>query len=301
MPLPNGSSTDGHPLHSEASLQVALAKLLGYRWPAERDTQMELSEQARQYIKEVQTFDVLSDEDGILCLPSVNGELAAAERFREYLQTMYGPQWSTQTATKLLSQAGSRQTNLEGWLREDFFEQHCKLFQNRPFIWHIWDGRKDGFGALVNYHKFNKDGMQKLIYTYLGDWIRQCEQRKKNGESGADGLLLAAQKLKEKLLLILDGEAPYDIFVRWRPLAKQPVGWEPDLNDGVRLNIRPFMQAEVLRKKPNIKWGIDRGKNPPGSPWGEIRDNDKHLTLAQKRAAREATQPREEEFVTKSD
>ena len=43
---------------------------------------------------------------------------------------------------------------LDDWLRNDFFEEHCKLFQQRPFIWHIWDGRKrDGFHALVNYHK----------------------------------------------------------------------------------------------------------------------------------------------------
>jgi len=114
-----------------------------------------------------------------------------------------------------------------------------------------------------------------------------CESKKKNEESGAEGLLSAAFKLKEKLEAILHGEAPHDIFVRWKSLAEQPIGWEPDLNDGIRLNIRPFMEADVLRKKPNIKWGVDRGKNPPGSFWGEIRDNDKHLTIAEKRAARE--------------
>ena len=27
-----------------------------------------------------------------------------------------------------------------------------QLFHQRPFIWHIWDGRRDGFHALVNYH-----------------------------------------------------------------------------------------------------------------------------------------------------
>ena len=64
------------------------------------------------------------------------------------------------------------------------------------------------------------------------------------------------------------------------------IGWHPDLNDGVRLNIRPFIEADVLRKRPNIKWGIDRGKNPSGSPWGEERDNDRHLTLEEKRKAR---------------
>jgi hypothetical protein len=54
----------------------------------------------------------------------------------------------------------------------------------------------------------------------------------------------------------------------------------------VRLNIRPFVTADVLRKRPGITWGKDRGKNPPGSPWGEERLNDRHLTLAEKQAAR---------------
>ena len=84
------------------------------------------------------------------------------------------------------------------------------------------------------------------------------------------------------------------MFVRWKPIGQQPIGWHPDLDDGVRLNIRPWITvaevgakgAGVRRWKPNIKWGKDRGKNPPGSPWGEDRDNDTHLTLAEKRAAR---------------
>ena len=42
-----------------------------------------------------------------------------------------------------------------------------------------------------------------------------------------------------KLIKILEGEPPYDIFVRWKPLVGQPAGWNPDINDGVRLNIRP--------------------------------------------------------------
>lgn len=145
----------------------------------------------------------------------------------------------------------------------------------------------DGFSALVNYHKLNKDNLSKLIYTYLGDWIRMCEAKKKTGESGAEGLLSAALKLKEKLEDILQGEIPYDIFVRWKPIEQQPIGWEPDLNDGVRLNIRPFVEAGVLRSKFNIKWGIDRGKNPKGSYWGEVRNNDRHLSLEEKRVARE--------------
>lgn len=277
----------GHPLKTNNPLQVALARVLGYRWPAESDTEMELAEEARDLITSVKAFDHLSDEDGIFCIPSVNAEQSGAERLRTYLQTALSYSWSNNSISELLQKEGSSASNLEEWLRKEFFTQHCKLFQNRPFIWHIWDGRNDGFSALVNYHKLDKENLSKLIYTYLGDWIRMCEAKKRNEESGADGLLSAALKLKEKLEAILEGESPYDIFVRWKPLDQQPTGWEPDLNDGVRLNIRPFVEAGVLRSKFNIKWGVDRGKNPPNSFWGEIRDNNKHLTLAEKRIARD--------------
>lgn len=277
----------GHPIKAEHPLQVALARLLGYRWPAESDKDMELADEARELIAAVKTFDALSDEDGIFCIPSVNGEASGADRLRDFIMQVWGDDWSATTISRLLAEEDSSASNLEEWLRKEFFAQHCKVFQNRPYIWHIWDGRPDGFSALVNYHQLNYDKLSKLIYTYLGDWIRMCDAGRKEGLSGADGQHSAALKLKEKLEAILEGEAPYDIFVRWKTLQEQPIGWHPDLNDGVRLNIRPFVEAGILRSKFNVKWGIDRGKNPAGSPWGEVRDNDRHLTLEEKRKARQ--------------
>ncbi|MCF8318002.1 MAG: type II restriction endonuclease subunit M, partial [Haliscomenobacter sp.] len=79
----------GHPIKTENPLQVALARVLGYRWPAESDKEMELAEEASVLIETVKAFDHLSDEDGIFCIPSVNAEQAGAERLREYLQTVF--------------------------------------------------------------------------------------------------------------------------------------------------------------------------------------------------------------------
>ena len=86
------------------------------------------------------------------------------------------------------------------------------------------------------------------------------------------GLLnLRAVELQATLKLILEGEPPYDLFVRWKPLSQQAIGWQPDLNDGVRMNIRPFATADILRKRVKIKWDKDRGKEPqrdkPEYPW----------------------------------
>lgn len=38
---------------------------------------------------------------------------------------------------------------------------------------------------------------------------------------------MAAPELQKKLEAIRDGEAPYDIYVRWKPLEKQPIGGSP--------------------------------------------------------------------------
>ncbi|PWU30084.1 restriction endonuclease subunit M [Pseudomonas sp. RW407] len=287
----------GHPQPATEPLQVAVARLLDYHWSAESDAEMELSDEARAWISRSAALNALADDDGIVCLSPLRGEKAAADRLESLLHAAFGADWTPQRRNQLLEQVGAK--SLDAWLREKFFEQHCKLFHHCPFIWQVWDGLKDGFSALVNYHKLDRNNLERLIYTYLDTWISNQQRAASEGADGADARLAAAQDLKARLVRILEGEAPYDIFVRWKPLEQQPIGWNPDLNDGVRLNIRPFITAEVLRhnKKPklNIEWKKDRGNDVPSAPWytlgleyGEkegARINDHHLTLAEKKAA----------------
>jgi hypothetical protein len=302
----------GHPVGSDDPMQVAVARLLGYRWPTfwEREKRragdgeqvMELSDEAWEKVELAAGLNQLADEDGIVCIPPVRGEASAADRLLNLLAAAYGDSWSNATLGKLLTESEQKDKSLEGWLRDRFFVQHCKRFQHRPFIWHIWDGLRDGFAALVNYHKFDAKALETLIYTYLGDWISRQQQDIRNRVDGAQEKFAAAETLKQRLEAIRQGEAPYDIFVRWKPLDSQPIGWNPDLNDGVRLNIRPFMTgpdlkkrgAGILREKPNIHWKKDRGKDVESAPWfhrfqGE-RINDHHLTCEEKEAARKATE-----------
>jgi len=314
--LPEAESDDptqwlfhGYPYEAkeEVMLQVAVARLLGYRWPAEQDDKMRLSTRAQALVKQCGKLAKFADEDGIVCIPAVRGEDPAAERLLRLL-----------TACDV--EPG---VDLDNWLRNSFFEEHCKLFHDRPFVWHIWDGRKsDGFHALVNYHKLcegNGKGrrlLESLTYAYLGEWITRQTDGVKRGEEGAEDRLAAALELQKRLEAILTGEPPFDIFVRWKPLHEQSIGWEPDINDGVRLNIRPFLASDlpggrsgagILRYKSNIKWTKDRGKEPmrpkAECPWfwgwdektidfigGKTFDgnrwNDCHYTNKTKQAAR---------------
>ena len=295
----------GHPKASAYPLQVAVARLVGYHWPAESDEHLDLSNESRNWISRNKSLASHADKDGIVCIPAVGRELSASDRLLNLLAEAYGTDWSNDMLGQLLTAADHAGKSLETWLRDKFFQQHCALYGSRPFVWHVWDGLSDGFSALVNYHKLDFKTLESLIYTYLGDWIGRQKRDANSGVDGANEKLAAAEALKTRLELILAGEAPYDIFVRWKKLEDQPAGWNPDLNDGVRMNIRPFISvpdvgkrgAGVLREKPNIKWDKDRGSDGPSAPWYELglqysgkrgdRINDHHLSLAQKRKAQE--------------
>jgi hypothetical protein len=303
---------DGRPEGSTVPLQVAVSRLVGYRWP--RQTGSSVPDCPAL---EPDGLEGHADADGIVCLSSISGKPPAADRVRAFLADAYDSQWSASKLTVLLGSSES----LEAWLRDKFFEDHCALFESRPFVWQVWDGRKDGFHAFVNYHKLagpkgeGRKTLEKLIYTYLGDWIRRQRDEVSQGRDAAEARLAAALHLHLQLEKILEGQADpalgsgYDIFIRWKPLHEQPVGWEPDLNDGVRLNMRPWLYAKpyqepnqrlrqgacILRVTPiKMPLGKDRGKEPSCDnedfPWfaaSQDRTNDEHYTLEQKRAAKE--------------
>ena len=160
---------DGYPVDSTQPLQVAVARLLNYCWPQQKSD----------------ALGAFSAKDGIVCLPPVAGEGRAAELLRALLAQAYGEAWSPMQQDRLLAGVGFGGRSLEVWLRDGFFVQHCSLFHNRPFIWHIWDGLKDGFSALVNYHRLDAACLDRLIYTHLGLWIATQRAERDAGVPGA--------------------------------------------------------------------------------------------------------------------
>ena len=310
---------NGHPKGADQPLHVAVARLLGYQWPRQTGSSFPDCPALKS-----DGLEKLADKDGIVCLSATKGEAPASDRLNALLASAYGAEWSATKARELLAATDSKAKTLADWLSDDFFAQHCDRFHQRPFIWHIWDGLKGGFSALVNYHRLaagdgaGKRTLDKLIFTYLGEWIDAQRKAQKAGVEGADARLTAAEHLSAQLKAILAGEPPFDLFVRWKPLHEQPIGWNPDINDGVRLNLRPFITAKplnargknacILRSTPKVNWDKDRGKEPQRAKadfpwfwtWDEVtadfkggaafdgnRWNDCHYSTAAKQAARD--------------
>jgi hypothetical protein len=275
-------------------LQVAVARLLGYRWPRQTGSSF-LDCPAVTEPDEVDRSGLV-DADGIVPLPALAGEADAATRLRELIRAVWGPDYNEHTIRELLAAEEAKATDLAIWLADEFFDGHCRLFHQTPFIWHVWDGMRGGFSALVNYHRLCEgDGagrrlLEKLRDSHLGEWIAMQRRAVAAGEPGAEDRLIAAEHLRGELTKIIAGEPPYDIFVRWKPLHRQPIGWEPDIDDGVRLNIRPFLTAKpknsgrrdgcILRVTPRVKKhaGADRGAEPHRDkedfPWFWAEDDD---------------------------
>ena len=109
-PLPEPWSDDptqwlfgGRPEVSTAPLQVAVGRLLGYRWPEQ---------------SEGDDLNAFGDDDGIVCLPSVAGEPAAVDRLQQLLAAAFGKSWTPAKVKELLEKAGSKKKSLADWLRE---------------------------------------------------------------------------------------------------------------------------------------------------------------------------------------
>jgi len=302
---PNLAQSDVRVLHSIAAhevrvglaehpLQIAVARLLGYRWPRQNGSSF-MGCPAVTAPDEIDQSGLI-DSDGIVSLSALAGEVDAAARLRGLIRAFWGENLGESTIRELLAAEEAKAIDLTTWLADEFFDGHCKLFHQTPFIWHVWDGVRGGFSALVNYHRLcdgNGGGrrlLEKMRDTYLGEWIAAQRRAHMAGEVGAEERLIAAEHLRGEMTKIIEGEPPYDIFVRWKPLHRQPIGWEPDIDDGLRLNIRPFLTARpknprgrdacILRVTPRVKKyaGADRGAEPlrekEDFPWFWAEDAD---------------------------
>ena len=113
----------GHPKGSDHPLQVAVARLVGYRWP--RQTGSEFPDCPALGPDGLEKH---ADNDGVVCFSQARDESPAAERLRTLLADAYGAEWSHAMERKLIAASGSNAESLEDWLVNDFFGQHCEIF-----------------------------------------------------------------------------------------------------------------------------------------------------------------------------
>jgi hypothetical protein len=213
-----------------------------------------------------------ADEDGIVPFGRIAGEPGLVDRVRQELGTLFPGRDINQIEVEIVNELkrgvkGYRRCGgLSEWLGNVFFEYHCSLYKNRPIFWHVASAQGTSpfaFGALVHYQRFDKNRMAKMRGTYLRDAIegfrREAGLADKEGRTEDrmewQAKVEETQTLDQKLQRIQEGyhEGPdggdrdFRILTPWKEPDKRPKGWDPDIDDGVKVNIAPFEKAGVLR------------------------------------------------------
>jgi len=213
-----------------------------------------------------------ADDDGIVPFSQATGEARLVDRVRHELATLFPGRDESQLEVEIVNEIkrgakGYRKcASLDDWLANAFFEYHASLYKKRPIFWHIASSQGTApfaFGALVHYHRFDKNRMAKLRASYVRDTIEELRREAgladKAGRADDRVELQAkveeAQALDKKLQQLQEGhhegteggERDYRILTPWKQPDARPRGWDPDLDDGVKVNIAPLDRAGVLR------------------------------------------------------
>lgn len=273
-------NTEAYKLYAIPDItRVQIEKSLGERPPEVIWPQMEgkTTEQKRmEHVWRLLSFAVKrvidADDDGIVPFNRSTGETPIGERVRHELAALFPGRDESQLEVEIVNELkrsvkGYRKcASLDDWLANAYFEYHAGLYKSRPVYWHVASAQGTSpfaFGALVHYHPFDKNRMQKLRASYVRDTIE--ELRRDAGLADKAGRaddrvelqakLEEVQALDKKLQLVQEGhhegaeggDRDFRILTPWKEPAKRPKGWNPDLDDGVKVNIAPLDRAGILR------------------------------------------------------
>ncbi len=261
------------------SVQQEIHNALGDRPPELIWPQMEgkVAEQKRmEHVWRLLSYFVKKiledDEDGIVFLNAPTNTLSLLERVRQEISHFFSEQNVNQSEIEIVNELknkvkGYRQVNgLQSWLENVYFNYHVALYRKRPIFWHIASNQSPNptaFSVIVHYHRFDKNAMAKLRSHFLRDAMEQFrrEAALANQEGRVDDSLELQNKLEEvealdqRLKRVQEGyfegeeggDTDYRILTPWKSPSERPQGWDPDLDDGVAVNIAPLQKAGVLR------------------------------------------------------
>ena len=260
--------------------RATIEEMLGERPPEVLWPQMEgkTAEQKRmehvcRLLSHLVRAVVDADQDGIAPLLATAGEASLVERVHDELARAFPRldvgQVEVDIANELKTDVKGyrRVSGIADWLEDVFFDHHCSLYKNRPILWHVASAQGVGpaaFGAVLHYHRFDADRMAKLRARYvrdaLGAFRREAALAEKAGLTDERREWQAkaeeSAELDTRLQWVQEGrrEGPeggdrdFRILAPWKPAHARPSGWDPDIDDGVKVNIAPLQKAAVLRR-----------------------------------------------------
>ena len=170
-------------------------------------------------------------------------------RFVKFIETVYGSD-TLEENLKFIADAlggkGQPREVIRNYFLNDFYADHCKIYQKRPIYWLFDSGKKNGFKVLIYMHRYQPDTIARIRTDYVHEQqsryrtaIADMENRIANASTGE------RVKLNKALNRLKDQDSELRTYEeKIHHLADQMIAI--DLDDGVKVNYAKFQ--DVLSK-----------------------------------------------------
>ncbi|MBE2917755.1 BREX-1 system adenine-specific DNA-methyltransferase PglX [Anoxybacillus flavithermus] len=184
------------------------------------------------------------DKDGIIPLTeTAYFEDDVITRLQELLILMFGEEtlaenlrWLAESLTMKNNETPTER--LRRYFFDEFYADHCKMYQKRPIYWMAESGSKKGFRALFYLHRYTPETLATMRFTYvqnLQEKLRQEQKRLEQDLINPDLSAAMKKRYEKQLKQIRDQQEELVEFdKKLAELANQRIVL--DLDDGVVVN-----------------------------------------------------------------
>ncbi len=169
--------------------------------------------------------------------------------FVKFVKIVYGAETLDENLKFIADALGGKgqpKDVIRNYLLNDFYDDHCKIYQKRPIYWLFDSGKKNGFKALIYMHRYQPDTIARVRTDYVHEQqaryrtaIADLEQRIANASTGE------RVKLNKKLTALQAQDTEIRTYEeKIHHLADQMISI--NLDDGVKKNYAIFQ--DVLAK-----------------------------------------------------
>ena len=171
-------------------------------------------------------------------------------RFSKFVETVYGKETLDENLQFIADAIGGNGKEPLGVIRNyflnDFYKDHCKMYQNKPIYWLFDAGKKNSFKALIYMHRYEETTIANLRTEYVHQQQTRFKSIIEDLEKRSDSATGSAKiKLGKELAEVKEQDGELHVFEeKIHHLADQMI--KIDLDEGVKHNYEIF--GDVLAK-----------------------------------------------------
>lgn len=168
-------------------------------------------------------------------------------RFIDFVKVVYGEDTLEENLEFIASALGGRCTSREiirNYFLNEFYKDHCKMYQKRPIYWMFDSGKKNGFKALIYMHRYSSDLIARLRTQYVFEQQSRYRNQIEMLQSQLNGELSSSErvKLNKKLKSLREQDEELRCYEEkvhhFADFKREKL--EIDLDDGVKVNYDKF-------------------------------------------------------------